>query len=266
MYLNDFEKNELENYFANKFVKQDFYKNYDEDFLSAWENLIINYNAEEILNEHICKARPVQFISPDDIKIEIYQSLAGKIPTIIFGDASDFENFIVNLIYKGSKPQNINLSRMGASFVYGKEQRFLILSKKFYSGVYVNVENWPEKSMIIRREHECTHYYTKKFYGSASNNLHDELIADFCGIYKAFGFYKAELFKKFMGVDGSNEGRLSLYTIGLSDNVKKIIAEAAARCSDFLEKWSLTETFKNMNEASRINYLCETNLKNMAGL
>ena len=67
MYLNDFEKNELENYFANKFVKQDFYKNYDEDFLSAWENLIINYNAEEILNEHICKARPVQFISPDDI-------------------------------------------------------------------------------------------------------------------------------------------------------------------------------------------------------
>ena len=119
--------------------------------------------------------------------------------------------------------------------------------------------------MVIRREHECTHYYTKRFYGSASNNLHDELIADFVGIYEAFGYYDAKLFQHFMGIDGTgtNEGRLSLYTVGLSQEVRNAIADIACKCSEYLEKFSKSETCGRMNKAQRINYLCETDIKEM---
>ena len=162
------------------------------------------YTEAEILNEYIVSKRPVNFREPDNITLEIFHSAAGDVPVITLGNASDFEDFIVNLVYKGSRPDNI--SQMGASFVFGKSQRFLVLSKKFYSNTqpeYVSLspEEWREKSMILRREHECTHYYTKRFYGSASNNLHDELIADFMGIYEALGYYKAKLFQHFMGIE-----------------------------------------------------------------
>lgn len=35
--------------------------------------------------------------------------------------------------------------------------------------------------MLIRRAHECTHFFTKQTYGIAYKNLHDELMADFMG-------------------------------------------------------------------------------------
>ena len=172
----------------------------------------------------------------------------------------------MNLTCKGTRPDDI--SQMGASFIYGKRQKFLVLSKKYYSNTepeYLGLspEEWREKSIIIRREHECTHYYTKRFYGSASNNLHDELIADFMGIYEAFGYYRAKLFQHFMGIDEPNEGRLSLYTVGLTQEMRNAIADIAFRCSEYLEEFSKTEAFGKMDNALRINYLCETDIKKM---
>ncbi len=268
--LNDIEKSELENYFANRFIKQHNLEDSNDDFLAQWQewiNIIPLRSAGEILNENICRKRPVQFKSPESITIEIYNSVAGKVPVIVFGSAIDFENFIVNLIHKGERPDNI--SQTGASFIYGKTQRFLVLSKKYYSNtepdfVGLSSEEWREKSMILRREHECTHYYTKRFYGSASNSLHDELIADFCGMYEAFGRYEAGLFRHFMGIDGTRGGRLSVYTAGLSEGVREVVAETACRCADALEAWSESESFRNMDKASRINHLCETDIKEMS--
>ena len=266
--LNDYERAELENYLANRFVRQP--ENIqDEDFISQWQEWIdqsADCEAGEILNTYICKKLPAKFNEPSKILIEIYNSTAGSVPVIIFDNASDFESFIVNLIYKGQRPDDI--AQMGASFIFGKKQRFLVLSKKYYSNtapefVGLPSEEWREKSMILRREHECTHYYTKKFYGSASNNLHDELIADFFGIYAVFGYYKAKLFKHFMGIDGTHKGRLSLYTSGLSPNVRKAVEEIACRSSDWLEEWSKSEEFLRMSSAERINFLCEKNVTEM---
>ena len=264
---------ELEKYLENRFMRQaepDII--HDDGLIGQWEDWIqaaVIKGAGEVLNETICSQRPAKFASPEDIAIEIYPSPAGKVPVIVFGNASDFECFIVNLIYKGERPEDI--SQMGASFIFGKRQRFLVLSKKYYSNTppeYVGLssEEWREKSMIIRREHECTHYYTKKYYGSASNNLHDELIADFCGIYEAFGRYEGRLFRHFMGIDGTHDGRLSLYTRGMSDGVREIIADIACRCSEVLEEWTKTGTFIRMDKTSRINFLCETNIKDLADM
>ena len=262
--MNAQETLEFEEYIANRFVRQENVSTDDEEFLDTWRKWLMEFeNAAEILNTKICPKRPVNFANPEKITIEIYPSPAGNLPLIIFGDASDFESFIVNLIYKGEKPDNI--SQMGASFVYGKKQRFLTLSKKFYSNtppevVGLSAEEWREKSLILRREHECTHYYTKKFYGSASNNLHDELIADFIGVYEAFSCYNHVYFDYFMGIDGTHEGRLSLYTSGLSESVKNEIAELARKCSASLEKWTRSEEFLSMSKSERINHLCEVDI------
>lgn len=265
--LSEIEKLELEEYIANKFIRQENSGTDDSEIISWWRDLASKFRADEILNEYICRKLPVKFLRPEGISVEIYASVAGEIPLVIFDDDKDFGQFITNLFYGGQYSPEV--AQMGASFIYGKRQRFLVLSKKFYSNtppevVGLSPDEWREKSLILRREHECAHYYTKKFYASAANNLHDELIADFIGLYESLGKYEARIFKYFMGIDGSHEGRLSLYTSGLSEAVKNEIAGLAGKCADNLEAWTFTPEFLGMTKAERINYLCEKDIKNLS--
>ena len=46
---------------------------------------------------------------------------------------------------------------------------------------------WKKKSLTLRKHHECTHYFTKQVYGISENILHDEVMADFIGMYETFG-------------------------------------------------------------------------------
>ncbi|MBQ4468816.1 MAG: hypothetical protein II917_01565 [Synergistaceae bacterium] len=161
------ENNELEEYIANRFIRQE-QQDYNEDFIKQWQEWLMFCDVPEILNDKICCERPVKFENPEKIIIEIYESIAGNIPVIVFDRDADFENFVVNAVYNGVRPDNIQ--QMGASFIYGRTQRFIALSKKYYSNtspefVRLSPEEWREKSMIIRREHECTHYYKKDFTG-----------------------------------------------------------------------------------------------------
>lgn len=75
--------------------------------------------------------------------------------------------------------------------------RFIILSDGFYSAVQaselgLSSEEWKEASLIIRREHEYAHYFTRRVFSSMRNNMLDELIADYMGITQAMGTYRAE--------------------------------------------------------------------------
>lgn len=83
----------------------------------------------------------------------------------------------------------------------------------------------------------------KEVLRPASNNLHDELTADFMGICEAFGHYEAKLFQCFMGIDGNAVGRLMLYTARLPQDVREQIARTARRCSQYLEEFSESEPF-----------------------
>ena len=256
---------ELQEYIANKFIKRERVDD-DENFIIIWQNWLKNFTPSEIINNFMC---PVNFVEPENVIIDIYNSFAGRIPIIIFENAQDFENFITNLFKMGHGAEN--LSQIGASFISGKTQRFLALSKKFYSNInpsYLKLtpEEWREKSLIIRREHEITHYYTKKFYGNANNNLHDELIADFTGIYAAFNQYSAKLFCHFMGIDGTHEGRFSLYTGDLNNRAKNELAKIAVTCANNLENWTKTGDFAKLSTQERINFLCEIGIKGMCKL
>ena len=100
------------------------------------------------------------------------------------------------------------------------QDRFIIVSEGFYSGVEaerlgVTDAEWSRLSSIIRLNHESTHYFTKRVFSSMRNNIFDEVIADFIGIVRACGSYRADWFLRFVGLESYPEyragGRLENY-------------------------------------------------------
>ncbi|NOZ20372.1 MAG: hypothetical protein GXP25_04705 [Planctomycetes bacterium] len=86
------------------------------------------------------------------------------------------------------------------------QDRFILLSDGPYSAVPahdlgLDTAEWRRLSLVIRREHECLHYLTKRLFDSMQNNLLDEIIADYMGLVGAIGRYRADWFLRFVGVD-----------------------------------------------------------------
>ena len=234
-----------------------------------WENIIYyagTFGAADAINRRVCPKRPVEFNSPDTVEIKFYVSFAGKIPVIYVRDIADFERLVTNAAYKGVRPDG--LEKTGAMFISGKTTRFIILSAKPYSNVPaaelgLDSDEWAEKSMLLRRGHECTHYFTKQTYGIVNNILHDEIIADFIGMYEAFGSYKAEWSLRFMGIIEGGGDRLTFYTKDLSPKVRKAVSELTKAAANRLEEWSGTKAFKELNTSGRIKILCRKGLTGM---
>jgi hypothetical protein len=86
------------------------------------------------------------------------------------------------------------------------QDRFILLSNGPYSCVSapalgLSAPEWHRLSLIIRQEHECTHYFTRRVFASMRNNLLDELIADYMGIVAACGAFRADWFLHFVGLE-----------------------------------------------------------------
>lgn len=269
--LSEQDRAALAGYVENRFEGIEPHPAESFEFIGVWKKLAMLSEltgAAAVINKKVTPKLPVEFCSPESVRLEIYDSIAGEIPIIYADDPRDFEALVTNIIYKGKRPEN--LSRTGASFASGKTSRFIILSSKPYSNVPaaelgLEEKDWAERSMTLRRSHECTHYYTKQVFGITNNILHDELIADFIGLYDAFGFYRAEWFLRFMGVINGSGGRLVVYTEGLSDNAKAAVSELLTAAAEGLERWSHTDEFKSLDNAGRINKLCRLGLLGCAG-
>lgn len=99
------------------------------------------------------------------------------------------------------------------------QDRFVILSTGPYSGVAgaafgLDEGQWRRESHVIRLEHECAHYFTRRVFGSMRNSLLDELIADYTGLVAARGRFEPSMLLRFMGVAGDTfdpGGRLANY-------------------------------------------------------
>lgn len=86
------------------------------------------------------------------------------------------------------------------------QDKLILLSRAYYSGVTpeqigLSAAEWTEKSLIIRQEHESAHYFTKRALGAMRNNMLDELLADYAGICKAAGKFRAAWFLAFVGLE-----------------------------------------------------------------
>ena len=132
------------------------------------------------------------------------------------------------------------------------QDRFMFLSDGPYSAVPaadlgLDEATWREKSLVIRRDHECAHYFTRRLFGSMRNNLLDELIADYAGIVAAEGRYRADWFLRFIGLesfpDVRPDGRIDLYRGDppLSDGAFRALQALVVRAADHLERFDHAE-------------------------
>ncbi|WP_300687763.1 hypothetical protein [Chryseobacterium sp.] len=246
------------------------------------------------------------------LKIKIHNSIAGTIPVVSINDNDDFSTLVQSFLHKNNPapiPQSMGAflasginnwarihnvkekwivnnplgnwnSEFSENILPNPEMykdKIIVLSTKPYSNVPADQlgllqEKWTACSYTIRLEHECTHLYTLKRYGSASNNLHDELIADYIGICKAFGRYNKEWMLAFMGLENYphyREGaRLENYLKNiqiheddfqkLTDTIKNAI-ETIARFDD-----GLGPIKSDKDQIARIESLCETDLIDIA--
>jgi len=234
----------------------------DESFLLRWFPLLTeaeHIGAATAINKYLVRNDlQINFKAPEAVKVEIFDSFSGKIPIISAHLDDDFESLVQNIVFK-DKPYP-HIKAQGAQFVHGENNRFIILSHKPYSNtpsevMELDCDLWREKSYTIRKHHECTHLYTNQNFGSAKNNLHDELIADFCGIWAAFSEYRADYFIKFLA-----QGRLKIYVEGLNSTSVTVIEKLAHIAAIWIEKWSKSESFTHLTELERIDFLCRKEL------
>jgi hypothetical protein len=131
------------------------------------------------------------------------------------------------------------------------QDKFILLSREYYSSVPpeqvgLTEEEWRAKSLIIRCEHESTHYFTKRILFSMQNNLLDELIADCAGITAALGYFNADWFLAFVGLEQypayRKGGRLQNYrgVPPLSDGAFTILQRLVYHAAKNLEIWTQT--------------------------
>lgn len=142
------------------------------------------------------------------------------------------------------------------------QDRFIILSDGPYSAASVRdlgltEEEWRNASLVIRREHECAHYFTLRLFSSMRNNIMDELIADYMGIVAAAGRYKARWFLRFVGLENFPDyregGRLQNYRGDppLSDGAFRILQALVKSASENLEKFDLKNAAKIHNREGK---------------
>lgn len=127
------------------------------------------------------------------------------------------------------------------------QDRFMILSDGPYSNVSaselgLSEPEWKRLSLIIRLEHECTHYLTRRLFNSMRNHLLDELIADYRGIVAATGHYRSDWFLRFLGLESPEYregGRLQSYRgqPPLSDNAFQILQVLVKSAAANLERF-----------------------------
>jgi hypothetical protein len=126
------------------------------------------------------------------------------------------------------------------------QDRFIVLSPGFYSNISAKQlgltdNGWQQLSLTIRLEHECTHYFTRRVFGSMRNNLLDELIADYRGIVAATGQYRSDWFLHFIGLESFPDyrqgGRLENYRGDppLTEGAFKILQALVKTASENLE-------------------------------
>ncbi len=127
------------------------------------------------------------------------------------------------------------------------QDRFILLSDGPYSAVPaadlgLEDEEWRLLSLAIRRDHECSHYFTRRLFGSMRNNALDELIADWAGLTGAIGRFRAAWFLRFLGLEDYPRfrpgARLEIYRGDppLSDGAFRVLQRLLVAAAENLER------------------------------
>lgn len=221
--------------------------------------------------------RPITFSMNENDTLETINTCAGEVEVLTLFDRKDFVHACVCLGNK-CEPTNIPDST-GAMAIFGLnnwdkvraglenyKDSFIILSSGNYSNVsnkdVLNVTNseidiseseWTNKSIIIRKYHELTHFVMRKIYPNDIDFIRDELIADAVGLICAFNSFDVRLLKLFLGIENDTYrqgGRLQNYEggdINNIDNVRRMIDELELKVRKFENK-DIDYIFNNIKD------------------
>jgi len=143
----------------------------DEPFVTAWKQA--NKKVYPIFTN-------VDLNNYMSLETVLFQSFGGKIPVMYMQDRNEFERLICEIFYKGEKhiiPLSMGaLTIKGWKDIFGINHRAILLSDGYYSAVKpedicLEPEDWKKKSLVLRRMHECVHYYTLRAFGFMNNAL-----------------------------------------------------------------------------------------------
>jgi hypothetical protein len=262
--------------------------------------------------DHINLSTYLKLTDSKSINLKLHESMIGRILILIVPNKKDFIKIIQSLLYKNNPiPIPLSMGAVLINGINNWERlntlknnwlannslgdwikefsnnvvpnkslykdKLIILSTKPYSNVSasqlgLSEDLWISYSISIRQEHECTHLYTLKRYGHATNNLHDELIADYMGIIKTIGNYNKEWMLLFMGLEEYPKyrkgARLENYvkesSLSSADfkQLITIIKKAIENIAIFDKK--IGQLQSNNDQICRIDTLCETGLIELA--
>jgi len=228
----------------------------------------------------------MQLARPDLLQLMIHPTIAGHVPLLIVGDRGDFVR-LVQAFSERNEPKPVldsmgacivkglnNWSRIHVRRAEWEREHgpdgwaeefqrlvpqkelyqdgFIILSTGPYSAipardVGMDEREWLDRSIAIRREHEITHYFTLRALKTIRNNVFDELIADFVGLVRAFGRYRADYALRFLGLEAYPAfrpgGRLEVYRgkPPLSDDAWAVARTLAVQSARNLEAFAASE-------------------------
>ena len=194
--------------------------------------------------------RPITFSKDPEDKLETVNTPAGDVEVLSLRKRDDFVHMCQCL---GNKCEPVEIpDSTGAMALFGLnnwdkvragldnyKDSFIILSSGNYSNVSnIDIKNitngeidldeqqWTNKSIIIRKYHELTHFVMRKTYPDDISFIRDELIADCIGLICAFGCFDVRLLKLFLGIEGDSYrqgGRLQNYEGGEEKNIPEVL-------------------------------------------
>ncbi len=157
------------------------------------------------------------------------------------------------------------------------QDSFIILSDGPYSNVKaadlgLEEERWRSSSFVIRREHECAHYFARRVFGSPCNSIMDEIIADYWGIVAAQGTFRASWLLRFFGLESFPDyregGRLQNYRgkPPLSQGAFIVLQRLVKRAVENLERFhrSLSPSLAQDLQPALLGALCSITAEELA--
>ena len=229
--------------------------------------------------------------APKKIRVYLHPTPVGRIPVIECESDKDFVHLQQSIVCR-CEPRPVPDSR-GATIIknYNNWARInmrrkdstssipqdpalyrdyiILLSHRYYSNVAPQVfglksADWRRKSLVLRREHEVAHYMTQRYYHSAKNEIHDEIIADFMGLTAAFGDYDPIKFFTFLGLENYPEyregGRLEIYLPTYDEGFDLLCATLMRAAQNVATYYRET----NPDRIEMFHMLCRTSVANMA--
>ena len=193
----------------------------DEKFITAWsakENFAV---LEFLSQEFELPTGEFDWKNVTAMKIELKQTLGGRLPIISTANHDDFCQMVALLTARELKkyPLTVNAFTIPCRAEKIYRHRVILLNAAPYSKISadkvgLSVEDWLKKSYQIRLRHESAHYETLRLLGGMKNHALDEILADCLGQIAAFGEFNAERQRIFFGLTKGGlkcDGRLNFY-------------------------------------------------------